>query len=139
MTICKTSIANNISLLEPWGFHLIGHAASRRIETANKHLQVLNLFTLLFHEVTEIIGKTARIEEFYWSKLQTSACIREIHLLLPSTLSYLKIAHHQTTFSVTFKDVHILVTLTTLSHLTIDFKKMLSYSLFSLSTIFYAF
>ena len=105
MTISKTCIANNISLLEPWGFLLIGHTASRRIKTADKHLQVLNLFTLLFYEVTEIIEKTARIAEFYWSKLQTSACIRELQLLLPITLSHLKFAHHKTTFSVSFKDV----------------------------------
>ena len=138
MTISKTCIANNISLLEPWGFLLIGHTASRRIKTADKHLQVLNLFTLLFYEVTEIIEKTARIAEFYWSKLQTSACIRELQLLLPITLSHLKFAHHKTTFSVSFKDVHILVILIPLSHLTIHFKKMLSFSQFSLSAIFYA-
>ena len=66
MAIGKTSICNNISLLEPRGVRLIGQEASKMIETADKSFRVLKFLTLLFHEVTETIKKAAHIEEFYW-------------------------------------------------------------------------
>ena len=65
MTIGKTSICNNIFLLELQGVRLICHKASKMIEIIDKHLQVLKFFTSLFHEVTEIIEKAAQIKEFY--------------------------------------------------------------------------
>ena len=45
--------------------NLIGHEASKRIEIADKRLQVLKFCTSLFHKVTKIIEEAAHIEEFY--------------------------------------------------------------------------